>query len=65
MSLAIYVRDVLKIIFDVVRSTLQETEQEILNSFTKFVDQLASVMNEVLVNYRLKIILCYLFHLGM
>ncbi|KAK7377149.1 hypothetical protein VNO80_02569 [Phaseolus coccineus] len=39
--------DALKIMLDAVRSTLQESEQEILNSLTKFVDQLPSVMNEV------------------
>lgn len=39
--------DVWKMMLDAVRSTLQETEQEILNSLTKFVDQLPSVMNEV------------------
>jgi len=64
MSFAIYVGDALKIMLDAVRSTLQESEQEILNSLTKFVDQLPSVMNEVLVNCWLEIILCYLFHLG-
>ncbi|ESW33111.1 hypothetical protein PHAVU_001G044100 [Phaseolus vulgaris] len=39
--------DALKVMLDAVRSTLQESEQEILNSLTKFVDQLPSVMNEV------------------
>nr|KYP42899.1 hypothetical protein KK1_035679 [Cajanus cajan] len=39
--------DVWKMMLDAARSTLQETEQEILNSLTKFVDQLPSVMNEV------------------
>ncbi|CAJ1972374.1 unnamed protein product [Sphenostylis stenocarpa] len=39
--------DALKMILDAVRSTLQESEQEILNSLTKFVDQLPLVMNEV------------------
>ncbi|KAG5149631.1 hypothetical protein JHK82_016512 [Glycine max] len=39
--------DVRKMMLDAVRSTLQEIDQEILNSLTKFVDQLPSVMNEV------------------
>ncbi|KAL2318004.1 hypothetical protein Fmac_031880 [Flemingia macrophylla] len=39
--------DVWKMMLDAAKSTLQETEQEILNSFTKFVDQLPSVMSEV------------------
>ncbi|TKY58068.1 hypothetical protein E2542_SST15123 [Spatholobus suberectus] len=39
--------DAWKMTLDAVRSILQETEQEILNSLTKFVDQLPSVMNEV------------------
>ncbi|KAK7383421.1 hypothetical protein VNO78_29100 [Psophocarpus tetragonolobus] len=39
--------DAWKMMLDAVRSTLQETEQEIVNSLTKFVDQLPSVMNEV------------------
>lgn len=47
MSPAIYVGDVRKMMLDAVRSTLQEIDQEILNSLTKFVDQLPSVMNEV------------------
>jgi len=63
MSSVIYVGDALKMVLDAVRSTLPESEQERLNSLTKFVDQLPSVMNEVLVNCWLEIILCYLFHL--
>ncbi|XP_014503955.1 uncharacterized protein LOC106764222 [Vigna radiata var. radiata] len=39
--------DALKMVLDAVRSTLPESEQERLNSLTKFVDQLPSVMNEV------------------
>ncbi|KAL5147547.1 hypothetical protein HKD37_06G017206 [Glycine soja] len=39
--------DVRKMMLDAVRSTLQEIDQEILNSLTKFVDQLPSVMNEL------------------
>jgi len=50
MSSVIYVGDALKMVLDAVRSTLPESEQERLNSLTKFVDQLPSVMNEVLVN---------------
>ncbi|XP_027330549.1 uncharacterized protein LOC113846452 isoform X1 [Abrus precatorius] len=39
--------DAWKMMLDTVGSILQESEQEILNSLTKFVDQLPSVMNEV------------------
>ncbi|KAG5020606.1 hypothetical protein JHK87_016461 [Glycine soja] len=42
-----FIGDVWKMMLDAVRSTLQEIDQEILNSLTKFVDQLPSVMNEV------------------
>lgn len=34
---------------DAVGSIIQETEQEVLTSLTKFADQLPSVMNEVCV----------------
>ena len=46
-----YVGDAWKIILDAVRSIIQESEQEVLNSLTKFVDQLPSVMNEVRVKF--------------
>ncbi|KAK7261007.1 hypothetical protein RIF29_27310 [Crotalaria pallida] len=39
--------DAWKILLDAAGSIIQETEQEILNSITKFVDQLPSVLNEV------------------
>jgi hypothetical protein len=37
-------------VLDAFGSILQESEQEVLNSLTKFVDQLPLVMNEVCVN---------------
>ncbi|XP_027330550.1 uncharacterized protein LOC113846452 isoform X2 [Abrus precatorius] len=43
--------DAWKMMLDTVGSILQESEQEILNSLTKFVDQLPSVMNEVKFNF--------------
>lgn len=47
MSPATYVGDAWKMMLDAVGSILQEGEQEVLNSLTKFVDQLPSVMSEV------------------
>ncbi|KAK2398873.1 initiation factor 4F subunit [Trifolium repens] len=40
-------RDAWKMVLDAFGSILQESEQEVLNSLTKFVDQLPLVMNEV------------------
>lgn len=37
-------------VLDTVGSILQESEKEVLNSLSKFVDQLPLVMNEVCVN---------------
>ncbi|XP_057721657.1 uncharacterized protein LOC130935784 [Arachis stenosperma] len=39
--------DAWKVILDAVRSFLPESEQDVLNSLAKFIDQLPSVMNEV------------------
>lgn len=50
MSPATYVGDAWKMMLDAVGSILQEGEQEVLNSLTKFVDQLPSVMSEVCLN---------------
>lgn len=50
MSTATYVGDAWKMMLDAVGSVLQDSEQEVLNSLTKFVDQLPLVMNEVYVN---------------
>lgn len=47
-----YLGDAWKMLLDAVGSTIQESEQEVLNSITKFVDQLPSVLNEVHVRCR-------------
>ncbi|MED6144852.1 hypothetical protein PIB30_019472 [Stylosanthes scabra] len=39
--------DAWKVILDTVASIVQESERDVLNSLTKFIDQLPSVMNEV------------------
>jgi len=51
MSSATCVGDAWKMVRDTVGSILQESEQEVLNSLTKFVDQLPLVMNEVCLNW--------------
>jgi hypothetical protein len=44
------VGDAWKMVLDAFGSILQESEQEVLNSLTKFVDQLPLVMSEVCFN---------------
>lgn len=50
MSSLTCVGDAWKMMLDTVGSVLQESEQEVLNSLTKFVDQLPLVFNEVNAN---------------
>lgn len=49
MSSPTCVGDAWKMMLDTVGSVLQESEQEVLNSLTKFVDQLPLVFSEVYV----------------
>jgi hypothetical protein len=50
MPSATCVGDAWKMVLDAFGSILQESEQEVLNSLTKFVDQLPLIMSEVCVN---------------
>jgi hypothetical protein len=51
--------DAWKALFDLAGGFLREYDQEAMVSLSKFVDQLPSVMNQVL--YELMLVYCYFF----
>lgn len=52
LSCCVYIGDAIKVLFDTAGSIIKEYDQEALVSLTKFVDQLPSVLNQVLYGFQ-------------